>query len=169
MVDPQRKSVRDVLRNPAGLNDTLFDMIAMTTTADAAPTTQTRAVSNEIMDKVDAQIAKFDAVVAGDIARLNKALAKARVGHVAAPESDRAAAYSAAVRSTSSATDGTSATPDTEWPALQMSFQRLAVGLVALGGVDVLGDVDGAALPAGCRDRGRPRRSTAAACWSRGR
>ena len=24
MVDPQRKSVRDVLRNPAGLNDTLL-------------------------------------------------------------------------------------------------------------------------------------------------
>ena len=42
MVDPQRKSVRDVLRNAAGLNDTLFDMIAMTTTADAAPTTRPR-------------------------------------------------------------------------------------------------------------------------------
>src|SRR6185369_2276849 len=40
IVDPQRKSVRDVLRNPAGLNDTLFDMIAMTTTADMAPTEQ---------------------------------------------------------------------------------------------------------------------------------
>ena len=36
MVDPHRKSVRDVLRNPAGLNDTLIDMVAMATTADAA-------------------------------------------------------------------------------------------------------------------------------------
>ena len=84
MVDPQRKSARDVLRNPAGLNDTLFDMIAMTTTADAAPTSQTQAVSREVMDKVDGEIAKFDALVKGEIAQLNAALAKARVGHVAA-------------------------------------------------------------------------------------
>ncbi len=71
MVDPQRKSVRDVLRNPAGLNDTLFDMIAMATTADAAPTSQTKAVSREVMAKVDSEVAKFDALVAGDIAELN--------------------------------------------------------------------------------------------------
>jgi hypothetical protein len=84
MVDPQRKSVRDVLRNPAGLNDTLFDMIAMTTTADAAPTSQTKAVSREVMDKVDSEVARFEALVEGDIAELNAALAKARVRHVTA-------------------------------------------------------------------------------------
>ena len=84
MVDPQRKSVRDVLRNPAGLNDTLFDMIAMTTTADAAPTAQTKAVSREVMDKVDSEVARFEALVKGDIAALNAALAKARVPHVTA-------------------------------------------------------------------------------------
>ncbi len=84
MVDPQRKSVRDVLRNPAGLNDTLFDMIAMTTTADAAPTSQTTAVSREVMDKVDSEVAKFEALVEGDIAQLNAALTKARVRHVSA-------------------------------------------------------------------------------------
>jgi photosystem II stability/assembly factor-like uncharacterized protein len=84
MVDPQRKSVRDVLRNPAGLNDTLFDMIAMTTTADAAPTSQTLAVSREVMDKVDSEVDRFEALVKGEIAELNAGLAKARVGHVAA-------------------------------------------------------------------------------------
>ena len=84
MVDPQRKSVRDVLRNPAGLNDTLFDMIAMTTTADAAPTSQTKAVSREVMDKVDSEVARFEALVDGEIAELNAALAKARVRHVTA-------------------------------------------------------------------------------------
>ncbi len=84
MVDPQRKSVRDVLRNPAGLNDTLFDMIAMTTTADAAPTSQTKAVSREVMDKVDSEVARFEALVEGDITALNAALAKARVRHVTA-------------------------------------------------------------------------------------
>ena len=84
LVDPKRMSARDVLRHPAGLNDTLLDMIAMTTTADAAPTTQTRAVSQEIMGKIDEQIAKLDALVARDIAPLNAMLAKARIGHIAA-------------------------------------------------------------------------------------
>ena len=84
MVDPQRKSVRDVLRNPAGLNDTLFDMIAMATTADRPPTSQTAAVSREVMAKVDSEVAKFEAIVERDVAQLNAALAKARVRHVAA-------------------------------------------------------------------------------------
>jgi hypothetical protein len=84
MVDPQRKSVRDVLRNPAGLNDTLMDMVAMATTADRPPTSQTQAVSREIMAKVDSEVAKFEALVAGDIAKLNAALTKARVKHLAA-------------------------------------------------------------------------------------
>ena len=82
MVDPQRKSVRDVLRNPAGLNDTLFDMVAMTTTADAAPTSQTRQVSREVMERVDSEVAKFEALVAGGVAELKAALAKAQVPHV---------------------------------------------------------------------------------------
>ena len=84
MVDPQRKSVRDVLRNPAGLNDTLFDMVAMATTADRPPTSQTTAVSREVMAKVDSGIARFEALVEGDIAQFNAALAKARVRHVTA-------------------------------------------------------------------------------------
>jgi hypothetical protein len=84
MVDPQRKSVRDVLRNPAGLNDTLFDMVAMATTADRPPTSQTTEVSREVMTKVDSEIAKFEALVKGDIAQFNAALAKARVRHVTA-------------------------------------------------------------------------------------
>jgi photosystem II stability/assembly factor-like uncharacterized protein len=84
MVDPQRKSVRDVLRNPAGLNDTLFDMVAMATTADRPPTSQTTEVSREVMAKVDSEIAKFEALVKGDIAQFNAALAKARVRHVTA-------------------------------------------------------------------------------------
>ncbi|HYI05731.1 MAG TPA: hypothetical protein VD858_12635, partial [Reyranella sp.] len=84
MVDPHRKSVRDVLRNPAGLNDTLLDMVAMATTADRPPTTQTREVSREVMAKVDSEVAKFEALVKGDIAQLNAALAKARVKHVMA-------------------------------------------------------------------------------------
>src|SRR6185503_12341534 len=84
MVDPQRKSVRDVLRNPAGLNDTLMDMVAMATTADRPPTSQTAAVSREVMAKVDSEVARFEKVVSDDIARFNTALAKARIKHVTA-------------------------------------------------------------------------------------
>ena len=36
------------------------------------------------MDKVDSEVAKFEALVKGDIAQLNAALAKARVKHVTA-------------------------------------------------------------------------------------
>jgi photosystem II stability/assembly factor-like uncharacterized protein len=84
LVDPKRMSARDVLRHPAGLNDTLLDLIAMTTTADAAPTSQTKAVSKEIMGKIDDQIARLETLVKRDIAPLNAQLAKARIGHVAA-------------------------------------------------------------------------------------
>jgi hypothetical protein len=84
MVDPQRKWVRDVLRNPAGLNDTLMDMVAMATTADRPPTSQTTAVSREVMAKVDSEVARFEKLVAGDIAKLNTQLAKARIKHLAA-------------------------------------------------------------------------------------
>ncbi len=83
MVDPQRKSVRDVLRNPAGLNDTLMDMVAMATTADRPPTKQTAEVSHEIMAKVDSEVAKFEKLVASDIAKLNAQLAQARIKYVA--------------------------------------------------------------------------------------
>ncbi len=82
LVDPQRKSARDVLRNPAGLNDTLFDMIQMTTVGDAAPTTQTAAVSRETMAKVDGLVAQFTALVKSDLGPLNTALSKAKLGYV---------------------------------------------------------------------------------------
>ena len=84
LVDPKRKSARDVLRNPAGLNDTLLDMVAMTTTADAAPTTQTRAVSKETMDKVDARSPSSTPWRRARSPDLTPLLVKARVGHVAA-------------------------------------------------------------------------------------
>ena len=54
------------------------------------------------------------------------------MGQVHQAREDRAAiaaAYSFAVRSINPATVGTSSTPETAWPALQMSFQRLASGL----------------------------------------
>ena len=71
LVDVNRQSVRDVLRNPAGLNDTLADMINMVVIADAAPTTQTEAVSQETMGRVDGELAKLEALINNELAALN--------------------------------------------------------------------------------------------------
>jgi hypothetical protein len=74
LVDPKRESPRDVLRHPAGLNDTLLDLINVVIIADAEPPKQAHEVSQEIIAKVSAEIAKLDALTAGDIAALNAAL-----------------------------------------------------------------------------------------------
>ncbi|HZU91921.1 MAG TPA: hypothetical protein VE993_21895, partial [Stellaceae bacterium] len=68
LVDVQRESERDVLRNPAGLNDILLDLIATVSIADTAPTTQAAAVSRQIMARVDAEIAKFERLSATEVA-----------------------------------------------------------------------------------------------------
>ncbi|MEQ8815911.1 MAG: glycosyl hydrolase [Thalassobaculum sp.] len=82
LVDVKRESPRDVLRNPAGLDDTLIDLINVASTADAAPTTQAHAVSAEIIGKVRAQIAALDGIVDGAIATLNAALAEAGIEYI---------------------------------------------------------------------------------------
>ena len=84
LVDVDRESPRDVLRHPAGLDDTLVDLINVVAIADSAPTAQAAAVSAEIMAKVDAEIAKLDRLAAGELAQLNAALKAAGVEHVGA-------------------------------------------------------------------------------------
>lgn len=72
LVDVDRESPRDTLRHPAGLNDTLVDLINTVAITDMAPTAQATAVSREIMDQVDAQIGKLDTIVSRDIAEINR-------------------------------------------------------------------------------------------------
>jgi hypothetical protein len=83
LIDVNRESPRDVLRHTAGLNDTLVDLINTVAIADTAPTAQADAVSREIMARVDAEIAKLDAVLATDIADINRTAAERSIGHVA--------------------------------------------------------------------------------------
>ena len=71
LVDVKRESSRDVLRHPAGLNDTLSDMIGVVAIADEAPTSQARQVSEEIMAKVDIELAKLDKLFTDEVAALN--------------------------------------------------------------------------------------------------
>ncbi len=74
LVDIKRESPRDVLRNPAGLNDTLVDLISVVAIADAAPTLQARQVSDEVMARTDTELGKLDATVKTELAALNAAL-----------------------------------------------------------------------------------------------
>ena len=70
--------------NPAGLDDTLVDLINVVAIADAAPTKQAREVSEEIIGKVDEKIAGFEALLKGDVAALNAAAKTAGFTHLSA-------------------------------------------------------------------------------------
>ena len=81
-MDVHRQSDRDVLRNPAGLNDTLIDLISVVSVSDTRPTAQSEAVSAEIMARAEEEIAKVEQVVAGEIAELNRLAVERGVGVV---------------------------------------------------------------------------------------
>jgi hypothetical protein len=82
LVDVNRESPRDVLRFPAGLNDTLVDLINTAALADMAPTQPAIEVSREIMAQVDAQLARLDALLAGDLVAINRIAADASIHYV---------------------------------------------------------------------------------------
>ena len=86
LVDPARESPRDVLRHPAGLNDALSDLIAVVGIADAAPTTPSRQVSDELFAQIDDQLAHLDALFAADVPALNAELRAAGLALLGPPE-----------------------------------------------------------------------------------
>jgi hypothetical protein len=72
LVDVNRESHRDVLRNPAGLNDTLLALISTVSVSDTAPTKSAVAVSREIMARVDAEIDKLEQLAATEVTAVNR-------------------------------------------------------------------------------------------------
>jgi hypothetical protein len=72
LVDVHRESPRDVLRHPAGLNDTLVDVINTVSISDTAPTTQAAAVAKEVITRAAAEIAKVERLVTTEIAAVNR-------------------------------------------------------------------------------------------------
>ena len=82
LVDVNRESPRDALRHPAGLNDTLVDLINTVAMADTAPTAQADAVMRETIARADAEIAKLDALLATDIVDINRLAAEKSIAHV---------------------------------------------------------------------------------------
>ena len=72
LVDVHRESDRDVLRNPAGLNDTLLALISTVSVSDSAPTKSAAAVSREIMARADAEIGKLERLAATEVTAVNR-------------------------------------------------------------------------------------------------
>ena len=83
LVDVDRESSRDILRHPAGLDDTLADLINNVAVSDTAPTASAEAVAREVMAKVAVEFAKLEALLHGDIAAINTLAAERRLAHVA--------------------------------------------------------------------------------------
>ncbi|WP_210213734.1 sialidase family protein [Mesorhizobium sp. M4A.F.Ca.ET.022.05.2.1] len=76
LVDIKGETPQDA-RHPAGLNDSLINLINVVAIADAAPTHQVRQVSDEIILKVDGEIKRLDGLVNEEVAALNVALKSA--------------------------------------------------------------------------------------------
>jgi hypothetical protein len=72
LVDVHRESDRDVLRNPARLNDTLLALISTVSVSDSAPTKSAAAVSREIMARADAEIGKLERLAATEVTAVNR-------------------------------------------------------------------------------------------------
>ena len=72
-----------MLRHPAGLNDTLVDLINTCTLADMAPTAQAEAVSREVMAKSTGSLRSWTRWWRATSPRLNKAASEQGVPYVA--------------------------------------------------------------------------------------
>jgi small-conductance mechanosensitive channel len=83
LVDVNRQTPRDVLRNPAGLNDTLAKLFSLVAMSDTSPTAQAEAVSRGIIARVATEIRKLDALLAADVAEVNRMAMEQSVAHVA--------------------------------------------------------------------------------------
>ena len=79
LVNVHKESPRDVLRHPAGLDESLGSMMWTTSMADTSPTSQVLAVSDELLAKVDEQLSALDRLVTGPITELNYKIAEAGI------------------------------------------------------------------------------------------
>jgi hypothetical protein len=77
LVDVKRETPRDVLRHPAGLDDTLIKLLDVVKISDSKPPAQAHEVSDDIFGKVDLLMEQLDSLVEGKITKFNGAIAKA--------------------------------------------------------------------------------------------
>ncbi|MGJ8529935.1 WD40/YVTN/BNR-like repeat-containing protein [Maritalea sp.] len=79
LVNRFKETPRDVLRHPAGLDDTLGELAWALSIADTAPTLQVVEVSEDVRAKVAAQLAELQTIIDGPIAALNTEIGKSGV------------------------------------------------------------------------------------------
>jgi photosystem II stability/assembly factor-like uncharacterized protein len=84
LVNVHRETPRDDLRHPAGLDDTLGELLQVVAMADAAPVTQVVEVSEEVMGKISNHLGAFDTIVVSEIAELNDAAKAAGISVISA-------------------------------------------------------------------------------------
>jgi hypothetical protein len=77
LVDTKRETPRDVLRHPAGLDDTLENLLSVVTISDSKPPAQTKEVADDVFNKVDALLTQLDVLVNGEITDFNSIIANA--------------------------------------------------------------------------------------------
>jgi len=80
--NPTRETPRDALRHKAGLEDGLENIVANAGIADRAPTKQVYEITEAVFAEVDAEFAKYQALITGDLAELNTAIADAGIGNI---------------------------------------------------------------------------------------
>jgi photosystem II stability/assembly factor-like uncharacterized protein len=75
----RNQSSQDPLNYPIRLNNKLAALMGIVETADGKPTDQSYAVFKDLSSRLDAELAKLDGLVAGDIAAFNTLLAGSKL------------------------------------------------------------------------------------------
>ena len=82
LLNRRKESPRDVLRHPAGLNETIADLMWLIAMADAKPTDQSREVAKDLMARLEQLLDALGGLVREDLAALNADLASAGVAAI---------------------------------------------------------------------------------------
>jgi len=107
LVQVKAKSRQDTLNYPAMLNAKLLSLGAYVGGADFAPTQGMRDVFADLSKRIDAQIAKWDALVKGEVAAFDKVVRASGVPAVGAGKAKRSSRPARATRERSRAAAAT--------------------------------------------------------------
>ncbi|MCP4073995.1 MAG: glycosyl hydrolase [Hyphomicrobiales bacterium] len=77
LVNSKRETPRDVLRHPAGFDDTLENLLWIVNIADTRPPAQAQEVAENVFAKIDSLFKRLDQLVNGEITEFNEKIAHA--------------------------------------------------------------------------------------------
>jgi hypothetical protein len=84
LIEPRVQAEGDRLHFPNRLNVKVVGLSSVASTADAAPTQQARAVFEELSARIDRELGRWRALLAGDVAAFNELIRRAAIPPVAA-------------------------------------------------------------------------------------